>query len=79
MHRFIASDSPYNISILTNDYSNNFTTRQLLTTWHVAMCVVKFSVIQIYGHVYGSINLKTVSIRVHIVQAMLPYKGIHLS
>ena len=58
MHRFIASDSPCNIFISTEYYRNNFTTRQLLTLGHVAMCVVKFSVIQINGNVYESINLK---------------------
>jgi len=54
MHRSIAGYNPYNLFIITIDYSKNFTTRWLLTIGHMAMFVVKSIVIQIIGLGYGS-------------------------
>jgi len=56
MHRSIAGYNPYNLFILTIDYSKNFTTNTVLTIGHMSMFVVKSVVIQINGLVYGSIN-----------------------
>ena len=47
---------PYNLLILAQYYSKNFTKRKLLTIGHMAMFVVKSIVIEINGQVYGSIN-----------------------
>jgi len=41
MYRSIAGHYPYNLLILTMDYSKNFTTIMLLTRRHMAMFVVK--------------------------------------
>ena len=49
IQRSIAGHIAYEIYILTKDYSNNFTTRQLLTIGHTAMFVAKSNVIQING------------------------------
>jgi len=57
MHRSIAGYNPYNLFILTIDYSKNFTTNKVLTIGHMSMFVVKSIVIQINGLAYGSINL----------------------
>ena len=56
LHRSIAGHNPYNLFILTIDYSNDFTTGQLLTIEHIAMFVVKSIVIQINDQVCGSIS-----------------------
>jgi len=56
MHRSIAGYNPYNLFILTIDYSKNFTTNKVLTIGHMSMFVVKSIVIQINGLAYGSIN-----------------------
>jgi len=56
MHRSIAGYNPYNLFILTIDYSTNFTTNKVLTIGHMSMFVVKSIVIQITGLAYGSIN-----------------------
>ena len=56
MHRSIAGYNPYNLFILTKDYSKNFTTNTVLKIGHMSMFVVKSIVIQINGLVYGSIN-----------------------
>jgi len=49
----INGHNPYNLFILTIDYSKNFTTVKLLTVTveHMAMFVVKYIHIQINGHV----------------------------
>ena len=57
MHRSIAGYNPYNLFILTIDYSKNFTTNKVLTIGNMSMFVVKSIVIQINGLVYGSVNL----------------------
>jgi len=57
MHRSIAGYFPYNLFIITIDYSKNFTTRWLLTIGHMSMFVVKSIVIQIISLAYGSINI----------------------
>jgi len=57
MHRSIAGYNPYNLFILTKDYSKNFTTNNVLTKEHMPMFVVKSIVIQINGLAYGSINI----------------------
>jgi len=49
MHRSIAGYNPYNLFILTIDYSKNFTTNKVLTIGHMSMFVVKSIVIQITG------------------------------
>jgi len=59
MHRSIAGYNPYNLFIITIDYSKNFTTRWLLTIGHMSMFVVKSIVIQIISLGYGSINWGT--------------------
>ena len=56
MHRSIAGYNPYNLFILTIDYSKNFTTNKVLTIGHMSMFVVKSIVVQINGLAYGSIN-----------------------
>ena len=56
MHRSIAGYNPYNLFIITIDYSKNFTTNKVLTKGHMSMFVVKSIVIQINGLAYGSIN-----------------------
>jgi len=56
MHRSIAGYNPYNLFILTIDYSKNFTTNKVLTIGHMSMFVVKSIVIQINGLASGSIN-----------------------
>ena len=58
---------PYNLFILTIDYSKNFTTRQLLTIDQMTMFVVKYIVIQINGQVYGSINYAPIT-NAHILE-----------
>jgi len=53
MHRsIIAGHNPYNLFILTIDYSKNFTTRLLLTIELMVLIVVKSIVIPINGQVY---------------------------
>ena len=56
MQRSIADHNPYNMFILTIDFSKNSTKIKLLTIEHMAMFVVKSIVIQINGKVYGLIN-----------------------
>ena len=56
MHRSIAGYNPYNLFIITIDYSKNFITNKVLTIGHMSMFVVKSIVIQINGLAYGSIN-----------------------
>jgi len=56
MHRSIAGYNPYNLFILTIDYSKNFTTRLLLTTQPMVMFVVKSIVFQFKDQVYEAIN-----------------------
>jgi len=56
MHRSIAGYNPYNLFILTIDYSKNFTTNKVLTIGHMSMFVVKSIVIKFNGLAYGSIN-----------------------
>ena len=60
MHRSIAGYNPYNLFILTIDFSKNFTTNKVLTIGHMSMFVVKSIVIQNNGLAYGSINNKVV-------------------
>ena len=45
MHRIIAGYNPYNLFILSIDYSKNFTTNKVLTIGHMSMFVVKSIVI----------------------------------
>jgi len=49
MHRSTAGHNPYNLFIVTKDYSQNVTTSLLLTIVHMAMLVVKSIVIHING------------------------------
>ena len=56
IHRSIDGHNPYNLLILTIDYSKNLTTSKLLSIGHMTMFVVKSIVIQIIGQGYGSIN-----------------------
>jgi len=51
MHKFIAGHSPYNLFVLTIDYSKILTTRQLPTIGHMTMFVVISIRIQIHGQV----------------------------
>ena len=60
MHRSIAGYNPYNLFILTKDYSKNFTTNKVLTIGHMLMFVVKSINIQINGLAYGSINCRVI-------------------
>jgi len=63
IHRSIAGYNPYNLFILTIDYSKNFTTNKVLTIGRMSMFVVKSIVIQINSLAYGSINCIHLSIR----------------
>ena len=57
--RSIAGHNPHNLFIFTKDYRQNFTTRWLLTTEHMAMFVVKSIVIQINSQVYRTIYVSS--------------------
>jgi len=56
MHRSTAGHNPYNLLILTKDYSKNLTTSYLLSIRHTSMFVVKSIVIHINGQGYGYID-----------------------
>jgi len=52
---YIVSHNPYNLFILTTDYSKNLTKMLFAINRHISMFVVK-SIVILIGQGYGSIN-----------------------
>jgi len=74
VHRSIAGYNPYDLFILTIDYSKNFTTNKVLTIGHMSMFVVKFIVIQNNGLAYGSISCLRAMIVLMVKEMSTLYK-----
>jgi len=74
MHRSIAGHNPYNPFILTIVYSKNLTTSWLLTTEHLAMFVVEYIHIQIYGQVMD-LSIP-VEISIHVCERLLTKRNV---
>ena len=63
MHRSTEGYNPYNLFILTTDYSKTLNTMHLLTIEHMSMFVVKSFYIQINGQF---MDLSILAIRTNI-------------